>query len=135
MEDAVTADFLGRALEETGVSSDSAPPSPIDLIENQLTQAQKKLSRLYALYSEQDDDLLLDSINSQRKNIADLKARLQRERTLQENEASRAHAQEEIRQLAQAWPHMTTDERRAVLREAIDRVEINGDSISVHYRL
>ena len=54
---------------------------------------------------------------------------------MQANEAAQAQKQEQIRQLAQAWPHMTVDERRAVLREAIERIEIDGERIDISYRI
>ena len=37
--------------------------------------------------------------------------------------------------LAEAWENMTQAERRAVTRELIERVEIDGSAISIHYRL
>jgi len=135
VEEAVVGDFLGRTLEESGQEAEEKQISPVEVMENQLQQAQKKLARLYSLYAEQDDDILLDSINAQRKAISELQARLEREKTLHADEAARTQRQEEIRQLRQAWPHMTVDEQRAVLREAIDKVEIDGERIDISYRI
>lgn len=135
VEEAVVGDFLGRTLEEIGQETEEKQISPVEVMENQLQQAQKKLARLYSLYAEQDDDILLDSINAQRKVISELQTRLEREKTLHADEAARAQRQEEIKQLRQAWPHMTVDEQRAVLREAIDKVEIDGERIDISYRI
>ena len=128
-------DFLGRTLEESGAESEERQISPVEMLENQLRQAQKKLSRLYLLYAERDDDVLLESIDAQRRSIQDIQSRLDRERSLQADESRRAQKHEEIRQLAQAWPHMTVDEQRAVLREAVERIEIDGDCIDISYRI
>lgn len=135
VEEAVVADFLQRPLEESGTDEAPDAPSPVDLLEKQLAQAQKKLRRLYALYSEQDDDVLLEAIEAQRKTLSDLQERLDRARAVQADEADRSRKREDIQRLAQAWPRMTVDERRAVLREAVDRIEIDGDNISINYRL
>ncbi len=135
VEEAVVGDFLGRTLEESGQGNEEKQISPVEVMENQLQQAQKKLARLYSLYAEQDDDILLDSINAQRKVISELQTRLEREKALHADDAARAQRQEEIKQLRQAWPHMTVDEQRAVLREAIDKVEIDGERIDISYRI
>ncbi len=135
VEQAVIDDFLGRTLEETGEEPEENKISPTEVMENQLRQAQRKLARLYSLYAERDDEILLDSIDAQRRAIDELQARLERERRQQADEQARVQRQEEISQLRQAWPHMTVDEQRAVLREAIDRVEIDGERIDISYRL
>ena len=135
VEEAVVSDFLGRTLEETGDETEEKQISPVEVMENQFRQAQKKLARLYSLYAERDDDILLDSIDAQRKVIDELQTRLQRERRQQEDERTRMQRQEEISQLRQAWPHMTVDEQRAVLREVIERVEIDGERIDISYRI
>ncbi len=135
VEEAVVSDFLTRTLEENGGDTQEKKVSPVELLEGQLAQAQKKLSRLYALYAEADDDILLSSIESQRKTVAEIQSRLDRERNLQADQSKKAQAQQEIKKLAQAWEHMTVDERRAVLREVIDRVEIDGEQINISYRI
>ncbi len=135
VEEAVVGDFLGRTLEESGQEMEEKQISPAEVMENQLRQAQKKLSRLYSLYAERDDDVLLESIDAQRKAIDDLQTRIGREKAMQADEQTRAQRQEEIRQLRQAWPYMTVDEQRAVLREAIEKVEIDGERIDISYRI
>lgn len=90
VEESVVGDFLGRTLEEIGQETEEKQISPVEVMENQLQQAQKKLARLYSLYAEQDDDILLDSINAQRKVISELQTRLEREKTLHADEAARA---------------------------------------------
>ena len=135
VEEAVVGDFLGRSFEETGTAAEEKGISPLEMMETQLQQAQKKLGRLYLLFSDQDDDVLLESIETQRRTISDLQARIERERLMQADEMRRSQKQEEIRRLAQAWPHMTIDEQRTVIREAIERVEIDGSRIDISYRI
>ena len=66
---------------------------------------------------------------------ADKLNKTEREKAMKADEQARARKQEEIRQLRQAWPHMTVDEQRAVLREAIEKVEIDGERIDISYRI
>ena len=135
VEEAVIRDFLGRTLEQTGSEANDARPSAIELLQAQLQQAQKKLRRLYSLYAAQDDEILLESIQEQRKNIDLIEQRIQKEEEALADEARKSRLQDAIRELSQAWPHMTTDEQRTVLREAIEKIEIDGDRIDISYRL
>ncbi len=136
VEEAVVQDFLRRTLEINGTEEKKPrEASPEDLLAEQLALAEKKLSRLYALYAERDDYILLESIESHRKSADAIREKLERERARREEAGKHEKAREEIRALAQAWPHMTVDERRTVLREAIDKIEINGPDIDISYRL
>lgn len=135
VEKAVIQDFLERTLEQSEEMNKTEDVLPSTHIEEYLAQAKKKLSRLYRLYSEQDDDVLLESIELQRKNIHNIQARLNREREMESIAGKRKKEREEIHRLAQAWPHMTIDEQRTVLHEAIDRIEIDGSRIDVSYRI
>ncbi|MBQ2957973.1 MAG: zinc ribbon domain-containing protein [Clostridia bacterium] len=134
-EEAVVRDFLGRRLEESGGDAEQTEVSPEELLNQQLQIARKKLSRLYSLYADQDDELLLESIEQQRKNIAEINQRILREKALREEQEKKYKTHEKIRQLSEAWEYMTVDEKRAVLREAIERIEIDGARIDISYRI
>lgn len=134
-EEAVVRDFLGRRLEESGGDDEQTEVSPEELLNQQMQIARKKLSRLYSLYADQDDELLLESIEQQRKNIAEINQRILREKALREEQEKKYKTHEKIRQLSEAWEYMTVDEKRAVLREAIERIEIDGARIDISYRI
>ena len=134
-EEAVIRDFLGRRLEESGEGEEQTEVSPEEMLNQQLKIARKKLSRLYSLYADQDDELLLESIEQQRKNIAEINQRILREIALREEQERKYKKHERIRQLSEAWEYMTVDEKRAVLREAIERIEIDGARIDISYRI
>ncbi len=135
VEETVVADFLSRTLETEGAAPKEENISPEELLQERLQQAEKKLSRLYGLYAAQEDDVLLATICEHRRQVEELREKLEKERISQAEAGRRERAKEEIRALAQAWEYMRMEEKRAVLREAIERIDINGEDIDISYRL
>ena len=135
VEQAVLSDLFSRSLDDAESGEGESPAvSPAGALAAQQEQAARRLKRLYALYAAAEDDLLLQSIQEQR-------AALQRvTQALEQAKREEAHAQAQesrkaqIRELSDAWPLMTLSERRAVLRELIDRIEIDGSSLHIAYR-
>ena len=131
----MTGDFLDRAL--------AAPPEPGEerqddaetALAQRLREAERRLRRLYALYAAAEDEVLAESIAAQKRLLDALRAEAEREAETRANAEAEVGRREEFRRLAQAWEHMTQAERRAVARELIERVEIDGQNVSIHYRL
>ena len=133
VEAAVAEDFLERALAAPQPSQDEQLCAP-EPFEERLREAERRLRRLYALYAAAEDELLSESIAEQKKRLDALRAEARREREAREAEGERREKREEIRRLAQAWDRMTAQERRAVVRELIERIEIDGENINIFYR-
>ncbi|MBQ8953448.1 MAG: recombinase family protein, partial [Clostridia bacterium] len=134
VEAAVTGDFLDRALAQPPAEAGERPASEQDALPGQIREAQRRLKRLYALYAAAEDEALLESISAQRRALEALQAEADRARAEREQATETRERREEIRRLAQAWDQMTQAERRAVVRELIERVEIDGQAVSIHYR-
>ena len=135
VEAAVTGDFLDRALADSGKTAAQPEKADDAALSGRIREAERRLRRLYALYAAAEDDLLAESIAAQKRLLDALRAEAERERTTREQAASETGRRESIRRLAQAWDRMTQAERRAVVREMIERVEIDGQNVSIYYRL
>lgn len=134
VEQAVLSDLFSRALANDEPGEQAESESLADLLETQRAAARKKLARLYALYAAAEDEVLLESIQAQKKALERLEKRMERAQSAQSEAARREERKKHIRSLADAWPLMTLDERRSVLRELVERVEVDGDSLRVSYR-
>ena len=134
VEAAVTGDFLDRALREPPETATADETEELALA-GRIREAERRLKRLYALFAAAEDDLLADSIAEQKRRLDALRAEAQRERAARAESAAETGRREEMRRLAQAWDLMTQAERRVVARELIERVEIDGPNVSIHYRL
>jgi len=133
VEAAVVEDFVGRAL--AAPAQEEVPASaPDEGLPGRIREAERRLKRLYALYAAAEDEVLAGSIEEQRRRLDALREEARREQEALDREDRRQEKREEIRRLAQAWERMTTQERRAVVRELIERVELDGETVSVFYR-
>ena len=134
VEAAVTDDFLNRALAETAIPGETASAPESAFLADRLRETERRLKRLYALYAAAEDDVLLSSIGEQKRLLETLREEERRAREEERRDGEARSRREEIRRLAQAWGGMTGEERRAVVRELIERVEIDGGAVSVYYR-
>lgn len=135
VEAAVTEDFLDRALSPSPETDQPDEPRQSELLAQQVREAERRLKRLYALYAAAEDDLLSESIAEQKRLLDALRAEAEREAADDRLQAEASERRSEIRRLAQVWDQMTQAERRSVVRELIERVEIDGSAVSVFYRL
>ena len=134
VEAAVTGDFLNRALSP-GEEPEKRDHADGQRIQERLREAERRLRRLYALYAAAEDEVLSESIAAQKRMLDALREEARREEAERKRAGAENDRRREIRRLAEAWENMTQAERRAVTRELIERVEIDGSAISIHYRL
>ncbi len=134
VEQAVADDLGARALEETGDETVSQNASNAGL-EAKISETQRRLRRLYALYAAAEDELLLESIEEQKRLLQTLEDQVADEQRRIADDRAQKQRRERYRTLAQAWPDMTGEERQSVVRELIERVEIDGENVTVYYRL
>lgn len=135
IEQAVLSDIFRFALE-VQTQDCTAPPSfhTDDLMRN-LEQADIKIKRLYGLYADSPDEILLESINELKQSRRQMEAKLLK----LQNENSRSVAQKEIQKtienLEQIWDCLSVDEQRNILHILIESIEITDDKIDIHYRI
>ena len=133
VEQAVLADLFARALAPESAEA-PAEESLLDTLLAQRTAARARLGRLYALYAAAEDEVLLESIQSHKKALERIDQRIVRAQDVQSQAQRQEQRRARIQTLADAWPLMTLDERRAVLRELVERVEVDGETLRVNYR-
>lgn len=134
VERAVIEDFGQRSLDMTDTSAEEDKGQD-DELNAKIQETERRIRRLYTLYAAAEDDLLLESIEEQKRLLQTLAAQQEMRQQGLEYAQSLAVQRDRFRRLAEAWPEMTVPEQRSVLRELIERVEIDADAVSVHYRL
>ena len=105
----------------------------IEDIQKQITSTSKKLSRLLDLYAEgicDLDDLSLKAkeLNDHRESLKEDLARLQAHSTIPEAEVITA-----ARSFADAMQHGSLSEKRLIIQQLINRIDIDGDQITIHW--
>jgi len=94
---------------------------------------EKKLKRLYTLYAEDGNKILLDTIEELKKELTATENQIQseKEHTNMENQLKKAKKQLET--LEDAWEYMTAREKKNIIKSLVEKITINPSSVSIHY--
>ncbi len=95
----------------------------------------RKIRVLYQLYAEQEDPLLLETVEQYKTELEDA---LQTLSAIDAREESRRLAREtyrDIQGLREAWPLMTFAERQQLIRRCVDKIVITKNHIDIFYRI
>lgn len=130
VEEAVIRD-LARVSVELPAEVDGSDAA--ELLTRQRDRQKRKLSRLYSLYAEQDDEALRVTIDEARaalKEIEECCARLEADGQTRENGA-RLTAR--LRSVGDGWGSLTDAERQELVRACVSRIVLKNDEISIYY--
>ncbi len=92
-----------------------------------------KIKRLYNLYAENEDELLLQTINENKSELNRISRALDDENKSREVVAVINEKNHLIRNLKNLWDSMSISEKQKALRLCIDRVEITDGEIKINY--
>jgi site-specific DNA recombinase len=104
----------------------------VEQIESAIAKCNNKLKRLYTVYSEGDDDSLLELVTVEKQKLSHLKeelASLQRE----QKQKMKPNELADIKRVADVWDTLTGQERNKILKECVERVTIDGDSVEIRF--
>lgn len=109
---------------------------PRESLVNELRQAKKHLNKLYDFDNGDDDEILKEKIYQVRMRITSLEILIKDAEKQSEIENKVQRAKETFRTLKSTWPCISQEERQAICRELIERIDIckNGE-INVQLKL
>lgn len=113
-------------IEETDVLS---------LLEQQRIAITKKLKRLYDLYSDDDSEVLLDSITEQKKKLEDIDERIIEEQNRSESNSIRRDTIKSLNSIRDNWDNLTMDEKRNIVTRIIKEIKITDDVVDVKFNV
>lgn len=135
VEDAVAEDLFRFSAEKTLDPGSEAERGVLELLEQQLLRAEKKLKRLYSLYSEGEDEALRETVAEQKKETAAIREKLDLEKNRKALSKRRKKTLDRISSLKEVWHVMTPMEKRAVVDQVIERVVVTGQTLQIEYKL
>ena len=118
-----------RVSDEGDVKDDSA----VTLLKSRKASLEKRLKNLYLLYSDSEEDSLLELIDDNRKELDRVSGELFRIEECERSAVESVSAAAEIAGLADAWEYMTHEERQAILRRAIEKIVVTHDRVEIFY--
>lgn len=107
--------------------------SAADVFKKKQDTIVSKLKRLYNLYAESGDEILLQTIEENKKELDMVETELSSLNTLSQEERNLASQIETIVDLERSWERMDIKERQKALRLCINRVVIDGYKVTIQY--
>lgn len=92
-----------------------------------------KVKRLYNLYAESDDELLLETIKENQNELMNIDRLIQHESTANAAAMEIDRRNELARNLRSMWKSLTMDEKHSALRMLIDKIILRENNIEIHY--
>ena len=128
----ITANIIHNEEQASEISSTASA------LESKLSECNKKLERLYVLFSESngdDDDTLLAKIKSLKQEKDNLQKQIDDEKVLVLLSDERMRKRDELKNLESMWLEMTMDEKRITLKALIKAIIITDDSVRIEYNI
>ncbi len=114
--------------ENTSICDDT-----LKLLEAQRIELSRKLKRLYNLYAS-GDDVLLSTIDETKGELSRLDDRIELEANRTDVIHSAIGTQTKLDTLSDCWKHMTTLEKREILRSVINNITIVDNNVHVDFK-
>ncbi|MDO4481458.1 MAG: recombinase family protein [Bacillota bacterium] len=103
----------------------------ISVLEKRAEELSRRIRRLYKLYAENENELLLESINEYRAELESVHKDIEREKNENAIALKRKKLDDMLTEIKDCWEYMSFSERKAVIRAVINRIVINGDRIDI----
>lgn len=107
--------------------------SSIRILEQKCDALSAKIKRLYNLYAESENELLLETIEENRNELLALERLLESEQASMEAIGDIVERNQAIKNLRGKWDSLTMAEKHQVLRICIDRIVVTDGAIDIHY--
>lgn len=133
----IVIDDIFSMTDDLDVKNDTLSPnsSVIEAITEQQRILENKLKRLYVLYSEDDNEYLLETINSLKSELEAVNERLKQEKEEADQHKNVLKRQKELKNLRDVWEYMTSREKQNAVRSLVDKIIINRNNIEIKYKL
>ena len=135
VEDFVIQRLLQLKEERQDMSATEYTSSALDLLTQQKEEIEKKIKRLYNLYSESTDDLLLETINENKITLAKINKKLADEVKHQAIISERQTIKNSIDNLDVQWDYMTQQEKQILVRNLVDRIVVTDETVKVELKI
>lgn len=95
---------------------------------------QKKIKRLYNLYAESDDEILLETINEQKEKLNSIEKKIVNERKNKHNASRKLETAKIVTKLSDTWEYMSLEEQQKTLRMIINTITITDHNINIDFK-
>lgn len=105
----------------------------IQVLEQKCSVIEQKIKRLYNLYAEENNDLLLETIKENQKELEKLYNILESEKATTSVTNEIKETEYLIKNLRSKWEDMSMEEKRKVLRATINKIIVTDGKVTIDY--
>ncbi len=134
IERTVIADLMAMTAEKIEPENEPSPVTLSETLQKKKLSLEQKLRRLYDLYSEAGNHILLDSIKELTTEIKKLGEKIDEEKSRGLWSLRADAAREQLRNIKETWIYMDTTEQRNLICSVIDKITITHSSVRIDYR-
>ncbi len=107
--------------------------SAMGVLQNQYNILSQKIKRLYNLYAESNNDLLLETIKENQANLTFISQQIEREKESKKTTIEMNEKRNAILALKRKWDTLTMREKRQALKMCIGNITVTDDLIDIRY--
>ena len=135
VEDVIVKDLFEFSFEQSDMETPViSNMSLLDILHEQYNNSALKLKRLYNLYSEKDDEVLLQAIGDAKKEMKKIQVQIENETDKKNSENVFLDIKERIANLSEAWEFMSQKERKKLVNDCMDKITLTDTAIHVNYK-
>lgn len=133
VEEIVKGDLFRFSLEQQKLRNIKVDANPETIINEQIKAQEAKIKRLYNSYGDSGNELLLETITENEKELLNLRKHLEQEQSSGKTSKRIENLRDEVSNLSDVWDFMTIDEKRNILSNVVERVVYEKDNLTVKY--
>ena len=107
----------------------------IDLLRQQYDACSNKIKRLYNLYAQSSNDLLLSTIEENQEELKNIQTQINKEQERKAITNKMIETKKMISNIKDAWDYMTIQERQNLVHQCVEKIVINDNNVDIHYKL
>lgn len=131
IEDVVVKKIFSLQTREAQKKDTPFENSVIDVLSTQIQELERKVKRLYNLYAESEDGLLLDTIKENQKTLERLREQAEVEKKANELAANKKRINRMLNNLSDRWQDMSMHERQTVVRTIVRQITITDRKVDI----
>ncbi len=134
IEKTVVADLMEMTSDEIKTDGKDAPVSVSETLKKKKSSLEQKLRRLYDLYAEAGNTVLLGNIKELTDEIKKLDDKLREEESRGVWTKTAEAAKERLRNIRETWNYMDIQEQRSLICSVIDKITVTHNSVRIDYK-
>nr|DAJ66647.1 MAG TPA: integrase [Caudoviricetes sp.] len=135
IEKIVVEDIMNFALEYQDKEDNEIKISIKDTLIQQANLLKKKIKNLFNLYSESENEILLETIKENQKTLNDIEKQIEMGKREQAIFNNKKELKQILKQVNELWEYMTFIEHQTLIRNLVDKIILTDSNVTVKYKI